>query len=108
MTVVVCAHTIPLTAGLARLARPEAKDTIYDPTTDSFILDRAAYEKIVKEDSGRIVVVVMPYRKPWVDKWLRIPHMTVASSNAGAMSGSCPVSRPLSRRGPLSPASVAS
>jgi len=59
----------------------EYKDTLYDPTTDSFIPDRATYEKIVKEEPGRIVVVVMPYRKPWVNKWLRIPHMTVASDS---------------------------
>jgi N-acyl-D-amino-acid deacylase len=59
----------------------EYKDTLYDPTTDSFIPDRETYEKIVKEEPGRIVVVVMPYRKPWVDKWLRIPHMTVASDS---------------------------
>jgi len=59
----------------------EYKNTLYDPTTDSFIPDRAAYEKIIKQEPGRIVVVVMPYRKPWVDKWLRIPHMTVASDS---------------------------
>jgi len=40
----------------------EYKNTLYDPTTDSYIPDRAAYEKIVKEEPGRIVVVVMPYR----------------------------------------------
>jgi len=59
----------------------EYKDTIYDPTTDSFIPDRATYEKIMKEEPGRIVVVVMPYRKPWVNKWLRVPHMTVATDS---------------------------
>jgi len=59
----------------------EYKDTLYDPTTDSYIPDRAAYERIVKEEPGRIVVVVMPYRKPWLSKWLRIPHMTVASDS---------------------------
>ena len=24
-----------------------------------------------------VIVVILPYRKPWLDKWLRIPHMTV-------------------------------
>jgi len=59
----------------------EYKDTIYDPTTDSFIPDRATYEKIVKEEPARIIIVVLPYRKPWLDKWLRIPHMTVATDS---------------------------
>jgi N-acyl-D-amino-acid deacylase len=59
----------------------EYKDTIYDPTTDSYVPDRATYEKIAKEDPSRTVVVVMPYRKPWIPKWLRIPHMTVATDS---------------------------
>jgi len=59
----------------------EYKDTIYDPTTDSWVPDRAAYEKIVKEEPGRIVIVEMPYRKPWISKFLRIPRMTVASDS---------------------------
>jgi len=59
----------------------EYKNTIYDPTTDSWVPDRATYEKIVKEDPGRIVILEMPYRKPWISKFLRIPHMTVATDS---------------------------
>ena len=59
------------------------EDTIYDPVDDAMLTDET-YAALVKNDPGRSVVVYMLYRKPWMSRWLTVPHMTVASD---AMAG---------------------
>lgn len=54
------------------------EDAMYDPIADTF-LDQAGYEKTVKEDPSRLVVVFSPARKIWLPYWLRMPNMIVAS-----------------------------
>lgn len=54
------------------------EECMYDPTLDKFLTE-VEYQKIVKEDAGRTVVVFNPARKKWLPYWLKIPHMTVAS-----------------------------
>ncbi len=57
--------------------------TIYDPVADTF-LDKAAFAKLVAEEPGHTVVVFMPYRTDWMQYWLTMPEMTVATD---AMAG---------------------
>lgn len=53
------------------------KETLFDPVQDKF-LDREEYLNTVEQHPGRTVVVHVPPRKPWLRKWLRVPHMVVA------------------------------
>jgi len=59
------------------------EDTIYDPIDDKY-LTNDTYAALMKNDPGRSVVVEFPYRKAWMNYWLAIPHMTIASD---AMAG---------------------
>jgi N-acyl-D-glutamate deacylase len=59
------------------------EDTIYDPIDDKY-LTNDTYAALMKNDPGRSVVVEFPYRKEWMNYWLSIPHMTIASD---AMAG---------------------
>jgi N-acyl-D-glutamate deacylase len=59
------------------------EDTIYDPIDDKYLTNET-YAALMKNDPGRSVVVEFPYRKAWMNYWLSIPHMTIASD---AMAG---------------------
>jgi len=59
------------------------EETIYDPGADKF-LAKDEYLQIVKERPGYFIVVHMPARKKWLEYWLTIPEMVVASD---AMQG---------------------
>ena len=59
------------------------EDTIYDPIDDAY-LTNDTYAALMEKDPGRSVVVEFPYRKAWMNYWLSIPHMTIASD---AMAG---------------------
>jgi N-acyl-D-glutamate deacylase len=59
------------------------EDTIYDPIDDAYLTNET-YAALMKNDPGRSVVVEFPYRKAWMNHWLSIPHMTIASD---AMAG---------------------
>jgi cytosine/adenosine deaminase-related metal-dependent hydrolase len=59
------------------------EDTIYDPIDDKY-LSNETYAALMENDPGRSVVVEFPYRKAWMNHWLSIPHMTIASD---AMAG---------------------
>ena len=59
------------------------EDTIYDPIDDKYLTNET-YAALMKNDPGRSVVVEFPYRKAWMNHWLAIPHMTIASD---AMAG---------------------
>jgi len=59
------------------------EDTIYDPIDDKYLTNET-YAALMKNDPGRSVVVEFPYRKEWMNYWLSIPHMTIASD---AMAG---------------------
>jgi len=59
------------------------EDTIYDPIDDAYLTDET-YAALMENDPGRSVVVEFPYRKAWMNNWLAIPHMTIASD---AMAG---------------------
>jgi N-acyl-D-glutamate deacylase len=59
------------------------EDTIYDPIDDEY-LTNDSYAALMKNDPGRSVVVEFPYRKEWMNYWLSVPHMTIASD---AMAG---------------------
>lgn len=59
------------------------EDTIYDPIDDKYLTNET-YAALMKKDPGRSVVVEFPYRKAWMNHWLAIPHMTIASD---AMAG---------------------
>lgn len=41
-------------------------------------MDLESYQRIVAEDPGYIIVLCLPDREEWLDKWLRVAHMTVA------------------------------
>ena len=58
-------------------------DTIYDPIDDRYLTNET-YAALMKKDPGRSVVVEFPYRKAWMNYWLAVPHMTIASD---AMAG---------------------
>jgi N-acyl-D-glutamate deacylase len=59
------------------------EDTIYDPIDDKYLTNET-YAALMENDPGRSVVVEFPYRKAWMNYWLSIPHMTIASD---AMAG---------------------
>jgi N-acyl-D-glutamate deacylase len=59
------------------------EETIYDPIDDKYLTNET-YAALMKNDPGRSVVVEFPYRKAWMNNWLAIPHMTIASD---AMAG---------------------
>ena len=59
------------------------EETIYDPVDDAYLTNET-YAALMKKDPGRSVVVEFPYRKAWMNYWLSIPHMTIASD---AMAG---------------------
>jgi cytosine/adenosine deaminase-related metal-dependent hydrolase len=59
------------------------EDTIYDPIDDAYLTNET-YAALMENDPGRSVVVEFPYRKAWMNHWLSIPHMTIASD---AMAG---------------------
>ena len=59
------------------------EDTIYDPIDDQYLTNET-YAALMENDPGRSVVVEFPYRKAWMNYWLTIPHMTIASD---AMAG---------------------
>jgi len=56
------------------------EDTIYDPIDDAY-LTAETYAALMKKEPGRSVVVEFPYRKPWMNHWLAIPHMVIASDS---------------------------
>jgi cytosine/adenosine deaminase-related metal-dependent hydrolase len=59
------------------------EETIYDPGADKF-LDKQEYLAMVKGNPGYFIVVHLPPRKKWMNYWLSVPHMVVASD---AMQG---------------------
>jgi N-acyl-D-glutamate deacylase len=59
------------------------EETIYDPIDDAYLTNET-YAALMKKEPGRSVVVEFPYRKAWMNYWLAIPHMTIASD---AMAG---------------------
>ena len=59
------------------------EETIYDPIDDAYLTNET-YAALMKKEPGRSVVVEFPYRKAWMNYWLSIPHMTIASD---AMAG---------------------
>ena len=59
------------------------EDTIYDPIDDKYLTNET-YAALMKKEPGRSVVVEFPYRKEWMNHWLAVPHMTIASD---AMAG---------------------
>ena len=59
------------------------EETIYDPVDDKYLTNET-YAALMKKEPGRSVVVEFPYRKAWMNYWLSIPHMTIASD---AMAG---------------------
>ena len=59
------------------------EETIFDPIDNAYLTNET-YEALMKKEPGRSVVVVFPYRKPWLKDFLTIPHMTIA---ADAMVG---------------------
>jgi N-acyl-D-glutamate deacylase len=59
------------------------EDTIYDPIDDAYLTNET-YAALMENEPGRSVVVEFPYRKAWMNYWLTIPHMTIASD---AMAG---------------------
>jgi Amidohydrolase family len=59
------------------------EETIYDPIDDAYLTNET-YAALMKKEPGRSVVVEFPYRKEWMNYWLSIPHMTIASD---AMAG---------------------
>ena len=80
----------PYTAGAGPLGseflRPEMwedtlgykyEETLFDPVQNKF-LSRDEYFKAVATDPGRTVIAHSSPRKPWLRKWLKVPHMVVA------------------------------
>ena len=59
------------------------EETIFDPIDNAYLTNET-YAALMKKEPGRSVVVVFPYRKPWLKDFLTIPHMTIA---ADAMVG---------------------
>jgi N-acyl-D-glutamate deacylase len=59
------------------------EETIYDPIDDAYLTNET-YAALMAKEPGRSVVVEFPYRKAWMNFWLSIPHMTIASD---AMAG---------------------
>jgi len=57
------------------------EETLYDPQTDKF-LTRATYDELVARDPGRLVVVYSLQRRKWIEFWLRMPEMVVATDAA--------------------------
>ena len=53
------------------------EETLFDPVQNKF-LSRDEYFKAVATDPGRTVIAHSPPRKPWLRKWLKVPHMVVA------------------------------
>jgi hypothetical protein len=73
----------------ASMLRPESledavglkyEDVMYDPSQDKY-LNKEEYLKIVKEDSGRTVIVFNPPRTEWMKSLIKMPHMVVASDS---------------------------
>lgn len=56
------------------------EDTIYDPIDDKYLTNET-YAALMKKEPGRSVVVEFPYRKAWMNHWLAIPHMAIASDS---------------------------
>lgn len=54
------------------------EDTMYDPALDKWY-SKQEYQDTVAKEPGRLVVISMPQRVPWLPMWLRTPGMTVAS-----------------------------
>ena len=80
----------PYTAGAGPLGseflRPEMwedtlgykyEETLFDPVQNRF-LNRDEYFEAVATDPGRTIIAHIPPRKPWLRKWLKVPHMVVA------------------------------
>ena len=80
----------PYTAGAGPLGseflRPEMwedtlgykyEETLFDPVQNKF-LNRDEYFEAVATDPGRTIIAHIPPRKPWLRKWLKVPHMVVA------------------------------
>ena len=80
----------PYTAGAGPLGseflRPEMwedtlgykyEETLFDPVQNKF-LTRDEYFEAVATDPGRTIIAHIPPRKPWLRKWLKVPHMVVA------------------------------
>ncbi|MBU1235083.1 MAG: amidohydrolase family protein [Proteobacteria bacterium] len=59
------------------------EETIFDPIDNAYLTNET-YAALMKKEPGRSVVVVFPYRKPWMSSFLTMPHMTIA---ADAMVG---------------------
>lgn len=53
---------------------------IYDPIEDKY-LTQTDYERIVKEDPGRLVIGFDQRKEKWLPLWLRMPHMVMASDS---------------------------
>ena len=73
----------------ASMLRPESledavglkyEDVMYDPSQDKY-LNKEEYLKVVKEDSGRTVIVFNPPRTEWMKSLIKMPHMVVASDS---------------------------
>lgn len=54
------------------------EETIYDPALDKFYSKQEFLDTVAKEP-GRVVIIYIPIRKPWLPMWLKTPGMTVAS-----------------------------
>jgi len=57
----------------------EYKD-IYDPIADKR-LTFESYQELMRTDPGRTIVAFVPANQGWVQYWLRMPHMIVASDS---------------------------
>ncbi len=55
-------------------------DIMYDPTQDKF-LSKDEYQKIAKEDPGRMIIIYNPSRLEWMKHWIKVPHMVVGSDS---------------------------
>ncbi|GAA6159007.1 amidohydrolase family protein [Ruegeria sp. HU-ET01832] len=56
------------------------EEVMYDPIADKF-LTQEEYEATRDSDPSRLVVVFSPSRAEWLQYWLRMPHMIVASDS---------------------------
>ncbi|NJN05397.1 MAG: aminoacylase, partial [Rhodobacteraceae bacterium] len=87
----VWAEYYPFTAGSTPVAadflRPELwekaggnkyEETVYDPAQDKF-LSKQEYLDMVAKEPGRLMIVYIPKRTPWLPMWVKTPGMTVAS-----------------------------
>lgn len=51
---------------------------VLNPQTGDY-LNQEAYERILAENPGAVVVIFSPAREAWLPMFLQVPHMTVAS-----------------------------